>query len=105
MADFRNKRNDTNRLSSRTKADALRASLLEALEEFRGNCEYIHQTCEIGMRNHPDDMKEWLATFQELNAHCSTVVIGADYFSRASRSRTFDDEVAPGTTFRATRLP
>jgi hypothetical protein len=104
MADSGNKRNDTNRSSSRAKADALRARLLEELEEFRGNCEYIHQTCEIGLKNHPGDIKEWMAIFQEINTHCSTVVFGAHCFRRATESRTFEDEVAPGTTFRATRL-
>jgi hypothetical protein len=101
MAD---KRNDTNRPSSRTKADALRASLLEELKEFRGYCEYIHQSCEIGLKKHPGDIKEWVEIFQEINSHCSTVVLSAYCFRRASKSRTFEDEVAPGTTFRATKL-
>jgi hypothetical protein len=77
---------------SRGKMDILRATVLEELEEFRGNFQYFCKTCENGVENHPGDMRKWLSALQSLNMECSGF-LGAGFFSRASGILELDDEI------------
>jgi hypothetical protein len=77
---------------SRGKMDGFRATVLEELEEFRGNFEYFCETCENGVENHPGDMRKWLSALQSLNMECSGF-FGAGCFSRASGRSDFKDEI------------
>ena len=93
MSDSQNRVIKLNRSQSRPKIDVLRAMLVEELEELRGNFQYICETCENGLENYPEDMREWLVALQSLNMECTTF-LGAGFFSRASGILDLDNEIA-----------
>jgi hypothetical protein len=76
---------------SRSKKDILRATLVEQLEELRGNFLYICETCEDALETHPEDMREWLSALESLNMHCTTLY-GTGFFSNTSGELDLDDE-------------
>jgi hypothetical protein len=71
MTDSQNKVIKLNSSRSRGKMDVLRATVLEELEELRGNFGYFCETCENGLETHPGDMRKWLSALQSLNMECT----------------------------------
>ena len=53
MSDSQNRVIKLGRSPSRSKKDVLRATIVEQLEEARGSCQYICETCEYALENHP----------------------------------------------------
>jgi hypothetical protein len=80
------------RSPSRSKKDVLRATIVEQLEEARGSCQYIGETCEYALENHPEDMREWLSALQELNMQW-THFYGTKFFSKSSEIRDLHHEI------------
>ena len=91
MSDSQNRVIKLSRPTSRPKVDVLRATLVEELDELRANIKHVCETCENGLENHPEDMREWLSALHSLNMECTTFYC-AGFFSRASGILDLDHE-------------
>jgi len=73
-----NKCGKTKKSSSRQ----MRATIVEEPEDVRGdfqyelaevraNFQYVCETCEDALRNHPEDVRKLLSALRSLNRHCT----------------------------------
>ena len=79
MANPANKYGKTRKSSSR---DQMRATIVDELEDVRGdlayelaevraNFQYVCETCEDALGNHPEDVRKLLSALRSLNRHCT----------------------------------